>query len=155
MVFFTPVLLIEWRIGHDEVCLERLVLVVMESVGFLLTEICRDASNGEVHLCKLVCGLGVFLAVNGDIFLVAVVALNEFETLYEHTARTTARVINLALERLNHFGDEVDDALRSIEFSFTLTLGDCEFAEEVFVNSADKVVLFILEGVNLVNLIKK
>ena len=155
LVLLTPVLLVERRIGHDEVGFETLMLVVVESVGLLLSQVAGNSADGEVHLGQLVGGLGVFLAVNGNIFLVAVVALDKLETLHEHTAGAAARVIDLAFEGLNHLRYEIDDALRGVEFALSFAFSDGKLGEEVFVHAANEVVLLVLEGINLIDLVQE
>ena len=81
--------------------------------------------------------------------------LNELHALYEHTTRTTTRVIYLTTIRLNHLGYEVDNGLRRIVLTFTLTFGNGKLTEEVFIDTPDEIILWVFQCVNLVNFIKQ
>ena len=150
-----PCFLVEWRICHDEVSLQVFVLVVMECVSSHLAEVAGNATNGEVHLRQFVSGVGIFLTIDGDIALVTVMCLDEFHALYEHTARTTTRIIYLATIRLYHLGNKVDNGLRRVVFTFTLAFGNGKLTEEVFIYTTDEIVLRIFQRVNLVDFIKQ
>lgn len=93
------------------------------------TQVARDATDSQIHLCQFVSGAGVFLSVNGNIFLVTVMAVHKLYRLDEHSAGTTARVINFALIRLNHFRQQVNHTLRRIELTPAFTLSSREFAQ--------------------------
>jgi len=82
----TPFLEVEGRIGHDEVGLQIFVLILEEGISRNLTQIAGDAANGQVHLRQLVGGAGVFLPVDGDVLLAALVILDKLDRLYEHAA---------------------------------------------------------------------
>jgi len=67
---------------------------------------------------------------------IAVVALHKLERLHEHTARTAAGVVDLALVGLDHFRDQIDHTLGCIELAPQLALGGGKLAEEIFINPA-------------------
>ena len=129
------------------------MLIVMERIA--KTYVCIDATYGEVHARQLVCGLGIFLSVDRDVLLVAVVRFYELHRLHEHTARTAARVINFAVVWLNHLSDKIHDALRRVELTLALTLGNGELAQKELVDTTDDVVLLVFERVELVNLVEQ
>ena len=146
-----PVLQVEGGIGHDVVGLEVGVLILEESIGGDFAEVGREPAHGEVHLGQLVGGGGHFLSVDGDVLGVAVVAFDKLERLHEHAARAAAGVVNLALVGLDHFGDQIDDALGGVELAPQLALGGGELPEEVFIDPADGVLLLVADGVDVVD----
>lgn len=146
-----PVAQVEGRIGHDVVGLEVGVLILEEGIGGDFAEVGRESAHGEVHLGQLVGGGGELLPVNRDVLGVAVVAFDKLERLHEHAARAATGVVDLALVGLDHFGDEIDDALRGVELAPQLALGGGEFAEEVFIDPADGVLLLVADGVDVVD----
>ena len=131
------------------------MLIVMECVGSHLTEVTSNATNGQIHLCQFVGGVGIFLSIDRDVTLVTVMCLDELHALYEHTSRTTTRVVNLTTIRLYHLCYQVDDGLRRIVLTFTLTFGNGKLTEEVFIDTADEIVLWVFQPVNLVDFIKQ
>ena len=146
-----PVLQVEGGIGHDVVGLEVGVLILEKGVGGDFTEVGGEPAHGEVHLGQLVGGGGELLPVDGDVLLVAVVAFDKLDGLHEHAARAAAGVVDFAPVGLDHFGDEIDDALGGVELAPELALGGGEFAEEVFIDPADGVLLLVLDGVDVVD----
>lgn len=146
-----PVLQVEGGISHDVVGLEVGVLILEEGIGGDFPEVGGEPAHREVHLGQLVGGGGELLPVDGDVLGVAVVAFDEFERLHEHAAGATAGVVDLALVGLDHFGDEIDDALWGVELAPELALGGGEFAEEVFIDPADGVLLLVADGVDVVD----
>ncbi len=170
------------------------MLILEESIGGDFAEVGGEPAHGEVHLGQLVGGGGELirqlpplphppgalrtsqmgaprpfvLPVDGDVLFVAVVAFHKFERLNEHAAGAAARIINLALVGLDHFGDEIDDALRGVElmnapaftlratlagcrcrsspFAPELALGGGELAEEVLIRAAALTLRATLSG---------
>ena len=110
-----PVAVVAFAVG-----LEVGVLVLEEGIGGDFAELGREPAHGEVHLGQLVGGGGELLPVNRDVFLAAVVAFDKLERLHEHAARAAAGVVDLAFVGLDHFGDEIDDALRGVELAPSL-----------------------------------
>ena len=129
------------------------MVVVVEGVA--LPDVGRDAPDGEVHTRQLEGGVGVFLAIYAHVLHVAVMDLDELHRLHEHTARTAAGVVDLAVVGLDKLGDKVDYRLGCVVFALTFSLGDGELAKEIFIHAADKVVLGIGDGVQLVNFIQQ
>ena len=127
------------------------MLILEEGIGGDFAEVGREPAHGEVHLGQLVGGGGELLPVNRDVLGVAVVAFDKLERLHEHAARAAARIVDLALVGLDHFGDEIDDALRGVELAPQLALGGGELAEEVFIDPADGVLLLVADGVDVVD----
>ena len=151
LVGTAPVLQVERGIGHDVVGLEVGVLILEEGVGGDFAEVGGEPAHREVHLGELVGGGGELLSVNRDVLGVAVVAFDELERLHEHAAGATAGVVDFAFVGLNHFGDEIDHALGSVELAPQLALGGGELAEEVFIDPAHGVLLLVAHGVDVVD----
>ena len=100
---------------------------------------------------KLVGGGGELLPVDGDVLLVAVVAFDKLDRLHEHATGAAAGVVDLAFVGLDHFGDEIDDALGGVELAPELALGGGKMPKEVFIDPADGVLLLVLDGVDVVD----
>ena len=147
----TPCLQVERRIGHDKVGLQVRMLILEKAIGRHLTQIGGDAANGQVHLGQLVRGGGQLLPVDGDVLAVALVAVDKLQRLHEHTARSTAGVIDLALERLDHLGNQVDHAFGRVELTSTLAFSGCEFAQKVLVHPPNDILFLVRDGVDVVD----
>ena len=92
-----PVGEVERRICHNKVGFQGLVQIVEKCISVILSEICINTTDSHIHLSHFPCiGIG-FLPVNRDIAPVSAVSLNKFRPLYEHTARTAARIIYTAV----------------------------------------------------------
>ena len=92
------------------------MLVVVEGVA--LSDVGRNATDGEVHARQLEGGVGVFLTINAHILLVAMVGLHKLHRLNKHTTGTTARVIECTVKGFNHSSDKLNNIMRSVKFSF-------------------------------------
>jgi hypothetical protein len=66
-------------------------------------------------------------------------AFNELHRLDKHPRRAAARVINFALERFEHFGQQRHHAFWRIELAAAFAFGGGKLAEEVFVHATDQV----------------
>ena len=130
------------------------MLVIGKSICSHFSEVCRYASNSQIHLCQFEGGVSVLLSIDGHILFVSAVSFDEFNRLHEHTARTAAGVIKNTVIRFKHFGNQVDDTFRRVKFSLTLSFGKSKFAQEVFIHTPDNIVFFIF-GVNTVYFIKQ
>jgi hypothetical protein len=64
---------------------------------------------------------------------------HEALALHEEAAGAAAGVVHAALEGLEHFDDQADDALGRVELAAALAGGNRELAEEVFVDVAEDV----------------
>ena len=151
LVGAAPVLQVEGGIGHDVVGLEVGVLILEEGIGGDFAEVGGEPAHGEVHLGQLVGGGGELLPVDGDVLGAAVVAFDKLDRLHEHAAGAAAGVVDLAFVGLDHFGDEIDDALGGVELAPELALGGGELAEEVFIDPADGVLFLVADGVDVVD----
>lgn len=80
-----------------------------------------------------------FLPVDGDVAQLAGMGVDEFLGLDEKASGAAARVIDAALGGLDHLDQRVYDRFRGVEFAATLALGTGEFADAVFVDTADQV----------------
>lgn len=87
----------------------------------------------------LVGGGRQLLAVQGDIAAFPLMAFNKLHRLDKHPRRAAAGVINFALERFEHFGQQRHHAFRRIELAPAFAFGCGKLAEEVFVHATDKV----------------
>jgi len=83
------------------------------------------------------------------------VAPHELERLHEHTARTAAGIVDLALVRLDHLRDEVNHALGCIELAPKLALCGGKLAQEIFIDPANHVLFLILHRVDIVDRINQ
>ena len=115
------------------------MLVFKEGVGRHVAEVGADATNRQVHLGQLVGGAGLFLTVDRDVFFVALMAFNKFDRLYKHAAGAAAGVIDFAMIRLDHFGQQVNHAFGGVKLAAAFAFSGGEVAEEVFVNATDDV----------------
>ena len=113
------------------------MLVFKEGVGGYVAEIGADAADREVHLGQLVGGAGLFLAVDGDVFFIALMVFNKFDRLHEHTAGATTRVVDFAVIGFDHFSQQVDHALGRVELATAFAFGGGKVAEEVLINTTD------------------
>ncbi len=64
---------------------------------------------------------------------------DELGTLNEHAARSTRRVVDASVVRLDDLDDQLDQRGRREELTTPLSFGAGEVAEEVFVNLAERV----------------
>ena len=131
------------------------MLVVRESADGYFAQIAADAPNGKVHLRQLHCCACGFLTVNSDLFRVSVMTLHELHRLHEHTAGTAARIINCALERLYHFGNQIDNAFRSIELSLAFAFLQSKIGKEVFIHPTHYILLFVFRQLDFIQLVQK
>ena len=129
------------------------MLIVGESVCCCFTKICRYATNGQIHLAQFVCCIRVFLSVDGNLLLITVVGFYELHRLNKHTAGATAGVIENAIVRFNHFGDQINDTLRCVKFTLTLAFGKRKFTQEIFVNPSNNII-FLVAGIDFINFIQ-
>ena len=113
----SPITHIERRIGHDEVELLGGVLVIAKRVAPAFAKVSFEATDGKVHVRHLPCVGVELLSVDSHIAEVALMLLYELGTLHEHTSRTTGRVIDTTLKRLQHLHNCTDNARRSIELT--------------------------------------
>ena len=60
---------------------------------------------------------------------------HEPRRLHEHAARAARRIEDAPVIRLNHLGEQADDAARGVEFAALLRLGAGELAKEIFVDA--------------------
>ena len=61
--------------------------------------------------------------------------------LHEHAAGTASGVEDATVERLDDFGEQLDDTARRVELAAALPFGHGERTEKVFVNAAKRVVI--------------
>ena len=64
---------------------------------------------------------------------------DELLRLDEHPGGTAARVVDAALERLEHLDEEPDDAARGVELAALLALGARELGKEILIAQAEDV----------------
>ena len=138
-ILIIPAFQIEWRICHDVIEIYALVKVMGECGIRLFSKIVADAAQGEVHFRKTV-GCRLFLlTVNIDTADIAFLFLDQVCTLNEHAARTAAWIVECAVIRLNHGGNQLHRVMRRVELAFFLGGIDGKFLEEVFVHSSNQV----------------
>lgn len=158
-LFVPPFLHVEGRVGHDEVGAQVRVQVVEQGVRRAATEVEVDAADGHVHGGQPPGGGVALLPVDADLpsrfFALAIgrfaaVLLDELLALHEEAARTHGRVVHAALERLEHFHDQRDDALGRVVLATFLAFSQGELAEEVFVDVTEDVLGFQVQRLALV-----
>ena len=123
----SPITEIEWRVRHDEVSLQRGMLVVEERVGIRLSEVGFQSTDGHVHVRHLPCAGVCFLAIYADTRKLLLVVLDELGTLHKHATRAAAGVIDTALEGLQYLHDGADDATWRVELAGILAFHRSEF----------------------------
>src|SRR5260370_8097156 len=96
--------------------------VISEGVRVLSTEVALDPPDGQVHLAQLPRGGVRFLAEDRQACTPSAMCLEKPDGLYEHAAGTKARVVDAAVERLDHFDQQPDDGLRRVELPPPLAL---------------------------------
>lgn len=154
-LFIPPFLHVEGRVGHDEIGAQVRVQVVEQGVGRGTAKIEVDAANGHVHRGQPPGGGVALLPIDADLPTLAVARLaavlfDELLALHEEAAGTHGRVVDAALEGLEHFHDQGDDALGRVVLATLLTFGEGELAEEVFVDVAEDVLGFQIQRLALV-----
>ena len=132
-----PVADIERRIGKDEVGLQVFMLIGKKGIAQLNAGI--NAANSQVHLGQTQGGGVGFLAIDGQVFDIALMLFNKALALDEHTARAAAAVINPAIIRFEHRDQDLDDALRGPELPALLSFGIGELTQEIFIDPAQQV----------------
>ena len=130
------------------------MLVVGKGIRRRLAKICGNATNGKDNLAQFESGIGIFLPVDGHLLFVAVVRLYKLHGLHEHTARTAAGIVQDSIVRLQHFGNQIDDTFRRIEFALTFPFSKRKFAEKILINAPDDVILFVI-GIDAVDLVQQ
>ena len=81
-----PIAEVKGRIGHDEISLQRGVLIVKERVGIALAKIGLQATNGYIHVGHLPSGGIRLLTIDADIVNVFMMVMDKLGTLHKHTA---------------------------------------------------------------------
>ena len=154
-IFGSPAFEVKGRVRHYVVNGLVLVQVISKSRSVRITEVMGNSTNSEVHLTESP-SVRIALLTDDRYFLpVAVMTVNEFQRLHEHTARTTAGVIYNAAVRLNHLSYQFNNAGRCIEFTVLLSTRSSVHLQEVFINSADKVFLLKTLLSDLINIVDK
>ena len=117
----SPFAFIKRRIGKNEICLQRRVLVIEETVCKDTTQVCFQTMDGKVHLRNLPCIRVTFLPINTDFAQITLMTLDKLGALHKHTAASAARVIHSALVRLQYLYQRADNAGWCIELASILT----------------------------------
>ena len=95
--FLSPVREVERRICHNKICFQSLMQIIEKCICLIRAEIGVNTSNSHIHFCHFPSVSVGLLTVNSDFATLTAVSLNELCTLYEHAARTAARVIYTAV----------------------------------------------------------
>ena len=135
-----PRMVIEGRIGENEIGLEIRVQIVCEGVRVMRAEIGLDAADSHIDLRHFPrVGIG-FLSVDGDDAAPSAVRFDEFLALDEHAAGAAAAVVDFAIFKRFENGDEcLDDTRRRIKFAAAHTFFRGELGDAVFVGPAQQV----------------
>ena len=111
--------------------------VVVE--GVTVADLCVDAADGEVHLCKTPSGVVGLLAVDRNVAELAAVGFDELLAGDEHASRAAAGVVDAALVGREHLDQHAYHARWCVELAAALALGAGKAREEIFVNAAQRV----------------
>ena len=140
----SPVAHVERWIRHHEVCLQRRVLVIEESICILIAQVGLNTTDGKVHHRHLT-GVGIdFLSEDTQVLDVALMVAHEVGTLHKHTTTTHGRVVAATFVRLQHGNDGANDAARRVELTSILALERSEFRQTVFVGASQEVLVLLL-----------
>ena len=101
----SPIREVERRICHDKVRFQGLMQVVEESISVIRSEVSINTTDSHIHFSHFPSISIGLLSVNRNIASVTAMCLNEFCTLYEHTARTTAWIVNTTVFKRIENGD--------------------------------------------------
>ena len=69
---------VEWRIRHNEICLELRMAIIEESVGIELAKVSFNSANSQIHVSELPCGRVRILTIHRNIVDVPTMALHKF-----------------------------------------------------------------------------
>ena len=130
------------RICHYKVRFEKRVFVIVERITEAVTEVGFNAANGKVHLCQSPCVAVQFLPVNGYFVDITLVAFNKLTTLHKHTARTTSRVKDFTLVRLDNFDYGTNHARGRVELTTFLAFFASKFSKEIFIYTSEYITSF-------------
>ena len=130
------------------------MLIVGKSIRSHLAQIGRNTSDSQIHLCQLESSVGVLLTIDRNLFLISAVRFNELDGLNKHTAGAAARVIEDTVVWLQHFSNQIYNALRGIELTLTFTFSKSKLTEKIFIYTTDDIVLFIV-CIYFIDLIKQ
>ncbi len=135
---------VERRIGEDEIeFADGFVRVVVVAVDVsAVADVAFKAVDGEVHARQASGVVGLFHAVDeqfvGGIFLVLG---HEARALHEHAAGAAGGIEDAPVKRLDHFDQQAHDGAGRVELAALLPFGAGEFAEEVFVDATEGIVV--------------
>ena len=123
------------------------MLVIRECVGSL-TEIAFKTSDSQVHLTHLPCRSVILLTIYRYVPYVLLMALHKLCRLYEHTSRTTGRVVYSSAIWLQDFNNRTHNARRGIELTGVLSLLRCKLPQTVFIHTSEHI-QFVVVGTHL------
>ena len=110
--------------------------------------------DGKVQAAEASGFVGFLDAVDGEFRRrVLFMFRHEPRGLDKHAPRTTCRIENASVIRLDNFGEKADDAARRVEFAAALAFAHGKLAEEILVNAAKGVV--VQRGGNLGDLLEQ
>ena len=81
-----PIAEVKGRISHDEISLQRGVLIIKEGIGITLAKIGPQATNGYIHMGHLPSGGIRLLTIDTDVINILLMVLDKLSTLHKHTA---------------------------------------------------------------------
>ncbi len=129
--FVPPFLHVEGRVSHDEIGAQVRVHVIEQRIGRAAAEVEVDAADCHIHRGQPPGGGVALLPVDADLSTLAVgglaaVLFDELLALHEEAAGAHGRVVDAALEWLEHFHDQSDDALGRVVLAAFLAFGQGE-----------------------------
>ena len=60
----------------------------------------------------------------------------------------------MPIVRFQHFGNQIDNTFRRVEFALAFAFGKRKFAEEILIDAPDDVILFII-GIDAVDFVQQ
>ena len=137
-----PLRLVERRVGHHEVRLQRREGVVEQRAALRVLDIAGEAVDREVHPADAPGRLVPLLAVDRDLVGAAAVRLDEPRRLDEQAARAAGRVEHAAFVRLEHLDQQPRDGRGREELAAPVALGSRELLDEVLIGPSEDVARF-------------
>ena len=118
----------------------RVVVIAVDIAAVL--DIAFQPMHGKVEAAEAAGFIRFFYAANRQLGCRIFLMLgHEAGRLHKHAARATGRIQNAAMEGLDDLRQQAHDAGWRIKLAAALALGHGEFAEEVFVNASESIVV--------------
>ena len=143
-VFLTPFLKVKRRICHHIICLKSPVQIICKGVCIMVSKICFQSPDSQVHLSHFPSGRIELLTENGNIINVTGMAFYKVFGLYKHASRTTARVINTSIIWLKDSNQGLYNTSRSVKLSSLFTFSLSKHTETILISTAKNIFLIAM-----------